>query len=90
MNAGSSLEMARRIEMLLESFPDFSEATANQPLRDLATDLGVKAGEVFSFLRNALTAQRVSPPVFETMEIIGRDKVLERVRKAITLLDTMD
>ncbi len=90
MNVESSLAMAKRIEHLLEGFPDFSEATANQPLRDLATELGVKAGDVFGFLRNALTAQRVSPPVFETMEIIGREKVLERVRKAIALLETID
>jgi glutamyl-tRNA synthetase len=90
MNVESSLEMARRIEGLLESFPDLSEATANQPLRDLAIELGVKAGDVFGFLRNALTAQRVSPPVFETMEIIGRKKVLDRVRKAIVLLEAID
>ena len=90
MNVESSLEMAKRIEHLLEGFPDFSEETANQPLRDLATELGVKAGDVFGFLRNAMTAQSVSPPVFETMEIIGREKVLERVQKAIALLDTID
>jgi len=89
MSVESSLEMAKRIEALLESFPDFGEATANQPLRDLATELGLKAGHVFGFLRNAMTAQKVSPPVFETMEIIGREKVLERIRKAITLLESM-
>ena len=87
MTAQSSLEMARRIETLLESLPDFSEETANQPLRDLAAELELKAGHVFGFLRNALTAQEVSPPVFETMEIIGREKVFERVRKAIEFLE---
>ena len=90
MSVESSMEMAKRIEELLESFPNFSEATANQPLRDLAMELGVKAGDVFGFLRNALTAQGVSPPVFETMEIIGRETVLARIRNAITLLESMD
>ncbi len=90
MSVESSLEMGMRIKTLLESFPDFSEATANQPLRDLATDMGLKAGHVFGFLRNVLTAQKVSPPVFETMEIIGREKVLERVRQAIHLLKTIE
>ena len=89
MTAESSLAMARRILALVESLPDFSEATANQPLRDLATELELKAGHVFGFLRNALTAQQVSPPVFETMEIIGREKVLERIKQAIGLLENL-
>jgi glutamyl-tRNA synthetase len=89
MTAESSLEMAHRIETLVASLPDFSEESANQPLRDLAVELELKAGHVFGFLRNALTAQQVSPPVFETMEIIGREKVLERIRNAIGMLEEM-
>jgi glutamyl-tRNA synthetase len=89
MTAEQSLEMARRIKTLLASLPDFSEESANQPLRDLANEMELKAGHVFSFLRNALTAQQVSPPVFETMEIVGRKKVLERVEDAIEILKKM-
>jgi glutamyl-tRNA synthetase len=89
MTAEQSLEMARRIEKLVASLPDFGEESANQPLRDLAAELELKAGHVFGFLRNALTAQQVSPPVFETMEIIGREKVLERVENAIEILESM-
>jgi glutamyl-tRNA synthetase len=51
--------------------------------------MGLKAGHVFGFLRNALTAQKVSPPIFETMEIIGREKVMERIAKGIELLEEM-
>lgn len=87
MTAEQSLEMARRIETLIASLPDFSEENANQPLRDLATEMELKAGHIFGFLRNALTAQKVSPPVFETMEIIGREKVLERIRNGIGMLE---
>jgi glutamyl-tRNA synthetase len=89
MTVEQSLEMALRIETLVASLPDFGEESANQPLRDLAEELGLKAGHVFGFLRNALTAQQVSPPVFETMEIIGREKVLERIRNAIGILESM-
>ena len=89
MTAEQSIEMAQRIETLIASLPDFSEESASQPLRDLATELELKAGHVFGFLRNALTAQMVSPPVFETMEIIGREKVLERIRKGIEILEKM-
>lgn len=89
MTALESLEMARQIKMLITSLPDFSEESANQPLRDLAVELGLKAGHIFGFLRNALTAQKVSPPIFETMTIIGREKVLERIDDAIGLLEEL-
>jgi len=89
MTAAQSLNMALAINKLIETLPDFSEATANQPLRDLAAELGLKAGHVFGFLRNVLTAQKVSPPIFETMTIIGREKVLERIKTGIQLLDKL-
>jgi glutamyl-tRNA synthetase len=89
LDAAQSLAMARRVADLLATLPDFSEDTANQPLRELAKELGLKAGHVFGFLREALTAQKVSPPVFETMEIIGREKVLARVDTAVGLLEEL-
>ena len=46
----------------------------------------MSAGQVFGVLRVAVTGQRVSPPLFESMEIIGIEKVLERIGKAIEIL----
>ena len=40
-------------------------------------------------LRAAVTGQSVSPPLFESMEIIGREKVLERLKKAVEILEKM-
>ena len=89
MSAAETLTMARRIYKLLLTLPDFSEQTANRPLRDLAKELGLKAGHVFGFLRNALTAQKVSPPIFETMTIIGRPTVMKRLEQAIATLEQL-
>ncbi len=89
MSAAETLSMARRIYDLLAGLPDFSEERANQPLRDLAAELGLKAGHVFGFLRNALTAQKVSPPIFETMTIIGRPTVMRRLEHAIAVLEEL-
>jgi len=48
---------------------------------------GLNAGQVFGILRVAVTGQKVSPPLFESMEIIGREKVLERLKKAVEMLE---
>ena len=45
--------------------------------------------QVFGILRVAVTGQTVSPPLFESMEILGKGKVLERVAKAIEILERM-
>ena len=58
-------------------------------MRALAEELGLKAGQLFGILRVAVTGQKVSPPLFESMEIVGREKVLERLRNAIHLLEEL-
>jgi len=55
----------------------------------VAEELGLKAGQLFGILRVAVTGQRVSPPLIESMAIIGRDKILERLREAVAILEEM-
>ncbi|MFQ5615103.1 MAG: glutamate--tRNA ligase [Anaerolineales bacterium] len=81
-----ALAVAERALTILESLPDITHNNTEHPLRGLAEEMGLKAGQVFGVLRSAVTGQRVSPPLFESMEIIGREKVLERVRAAIEIL----
>lgn len=72
---------------LITDSNDISQETLNQPLRDLAKEMGVKPGMLFSSIRNAVTGERQTPPLFETMAIIGKEKVLERMQLAVNLLD---
>ena len=67
----------------------FTPEVLEAPLRDLATELGVKAGPLFGILRGAVTGQRVSPPLFETMAIMGRERVLAQVDRGIEILEAM-
>jgi len=47
--------------------------------RKLAEELGWKPGDLFTTLRVAITCRRVSTPLFETMEILGKDECLARI-----------
>jgi glutamyl-tRNA synthetase len=49
--------------------------------------LGLKPGQFFGILRVAVTGRKVSPPLLESMEVIGKEKVLERLQNAIQMLD---
>jgi glutamyl-tRNA synthetase len=44
---------------------------------------GVKLGKLQAPLRVAVTGRSVGPPLFESLEVLGRDEVLRRVRAAL-------
>jgi glutamyl-tRNA synthetase len=90
LSAAESAAVARRSLEVLEKLPEVGPASAEAPMRALVADLGLSAGQVFGILRAAVTGQTVSPPLFESMEIVGREKVLERIRKAIEVLEKME
>jgi len=56
-------------------------------LRNFVENLDLSAGQVFGILRIAVTGQKVSPPLFESMEIIGKAASIERLRLAFDALN---
>ena len=65
---------------------NFSHAELETLLRALAEALEVKAGQLFGALRTAVTGLTATPPLFQTMEVLGREKCLARIEKAVALL----
>lgn len=55
-------------------------------VRKVADDSGWKHGDMFMLLRLAMTGKRVSPPLFECMEIMGLEKCDEYVKGAVEFL----
>jgi len=86
LTAEQSAEVARRSLEVLSALPDMKMETVEPPMRALVEAMGLSAGQVFGILRAAVTGQKVSPPLFESMELIGREKVLRRVRQAFDAL----
>lgn len=89
LDAKQSAEVARRAYQILEAGPDLSHERCEPSLRAYVEESGLSANQVFGILRVAVTGQKVSPPLFQSMEIIGREKVLERLNKAIGILERM-
>ena len=87
LDAKQSADIAGKSYEILSALPDMSHQTAEPPMRAYVESSGFNANQVFGILRVAVTGQKVSPPLFESMEIIGRAKVLERLQKAIEILD---
>jgi glutamyl-tRNA synthetase len=57
------------------------------PLRALAEARGWKAGDLFMAIRVAVTGRTATPPLFDSLVALGRERVLARLDAAIAALD---
>jgi glutamyl-tRNA synthetase len=79
-----ALESARRI---LET-AEFTHDGLDSVLRAEASALRIKTGQMFQPIRVAVCGRMVSPPLFGTLEVLGRKVCLARIGKAIQQLTT--
>jgi glutamyl-tRNA synthetase len=77
--AKKSLEKAREVLPNVE----FKHDPLDQALRTAAQELGLKAGQMFQPIRVAVCGKKNAPPLFETLEVLGKEKTLERIGQAI-------
>ncbi len=67
----------------IEALPDFTTASIEDALRSVLLEkMELKPKTAFAPLRVAVTGQLVSPPLFESMELLGRSSVLHRISRA--------
>jgi glutamyl-tRNA synthetase len=67
----------------LEQVEPFTVETVEASLRQLADEVGVKAGVFINAARTMLTGQAVGPSMFEVFEILGRDRSVARLRSGV-------
>jgi glutamyl-tRNA synthetase len=71
-------------EETLAGVEPFTAEAIEQALRDLADRVGQKPRQAFQPIRVAVTGSTVSPGLFESIELLGRDETLARIRDART------
>jgi len=61
----------------------FDTGSIESLLRAMAEEMGLKPRKAFQPIRVALTGSKISPPLFESMELLGREKCLQRIARAL-------
>ncbi len=74
----------------LKSTERFEEQALENIFRGLIDSLGMKTGPVFMTLRVAITGTTVSPGLFETMCVLGKHRVLDRLNTAFETIRNFD
>ncbi len=88
MTRGRASELLGVALLRLESLELFDVVSLESLLRSLAEELSIKTGEFFGLLRVAITGRTATPPLFETMMVLGRDRCLRRIKAAIDRLQS--
>jgi len=65
---------------------DFTHDGLEPALRGAAEGLGIKAGQMFEPIRVAVCGRKTAPPLFGTLEALGRETSLRRIGEAIEKL----
>lgn len=73
----------RKLLARFEAFPTFSKQEWEESFKELVEEEGVKMGQLAQPVRVALTGRTASPGLFEVMEVLGRERILSRLRKGI-------
>jgi glutamyl-tRNA synthetase len=76
--------LSRAREVLSQT--EFKHDPLDQALRAAAQEVGVKAGQMFQPIRVAVCGRKNAPPLFETLEVLGRETTLKRIDQAIEKL----
>jgi glutamyl-tRNA synthetase len=67
---------------------EFSHDALDAALRAAAQEMRIKTGQMFQPIRVAVCGRKNAPPLFETLEVLGRDTCLKRIDQAIAKLRT--
>jgi glutamyl-tRNA synthetase len=67
----------------LEALPEWNHDACDHAARKVAEEGGVKAALLINATRVAIVGQAVAPPLFDTMVVLGRERVVRRLREAV-------
>lgn len=79
-------DYTKEINALIEAFrpiDDFKTIVLEEAFRRLTDSLGIKVKELVHPVRVALTGRKVGPGLFESMEVLGKEKVLARLERLL-------
>jgi len=67
----------------LAALPEWNHDACDSASRKVAEEGGVKAGLLINATRVAIVGQAVAPPLFDTMVVLGQQRVVARLRRAL-------
>ena len=83
----AALEPLRLLADKLDALADYTQAGLEDVFKSVMDETGLKLGKIAQPVRVALTGRTASPGIFEIIAILGKDRVLPRLQKAISFIE---
>jgi glutamyl-tRNA synthetase len=80
--------MLEKLAVALDALADWNHDACDAASRGVAAAEGVKAGLLINATRVAIVGRAVAPPLFETMVILGKERVVARLRRALPAISS--
>ncbi len=81
-DAAMALRVLQKAQAVLPNV-EFKHDPLDHSLRAAAQELGLKAGQMFQPIRVAVCGRKNAPPLFETLEVLGKETTLRRIDEAL-------
>ena len=81
-DAAMALKVLQKAQAVLPNV-EFKHDPLDRALRAAAQEIGVKAGQMFQPIRVAVCGRKNAPPLFETLEVLGKEVTLTRIERAV-------
>ncbi len=79
------------LQKILEKLEDIEKPwkaeVFEKTFRELAEELKLSAGQMFQLIRVAVSGQLVTPPLFESIKILGEEETIKRTREALEFIN---
>ena len=85
-----ALDPLIKLTAALENIDRFTEENLETAFKTVMEQTGLKLGKIAQPVRVALTGRTASPGIFEVVEIIGKDRVISRLKNAIKFIDDLE
>ena len=87
MTLENSILLLKQSILTLQNTTPFNAESINNNLRNQAISTNITIRQLLGSLRMAITAQKVAPPLFETIEILSKSRTIKLIEKAINFLE---
>ena len=86
LESGQVVKILQAAITRVEKLGNWDAASLEAVLRPMAEELNLKTGVFFGLLRVATTGRTAAPPLFQTMEVLGKERCLKRLKTALDKL----
>ena len=86
IDAAKASEVLTRAREVLAALPDFDVPSVEAAVRNLAGEFTYPSGAIFIVVRIGVTGKKVTPPLFESISILGKEMSLKRIDSALQKL----